>query len=30
MDVDKCRKYILHLGKVLPMVIEKEGDPSGY
>lgn len=30
VDLDKCRKYILHLGKVLPKVVEKEGGPSGY
>ena len=30
VDVDKCRKYILHLRKVLPKVIEREGGPTGY
>ena len=30
VDVDKCRRYILHLRKVLPKVIEQEGGPTGY
>ena len=30
VDTAKCQKYILHLRKVLPMVIENEGDPTGY
>ena len=27
---EKCRKYISHLDKVLPKVIEREGRASGY
>ena len=30
VDVAKCQRYILHLRKVLPRVIEKEGGPTGY
>ena len=30
MDVEKCQKYILHLQKVLPKVIEEAGGPTGY
>ena len=25
-----CRKYINHLHKVIPKVVEVDGDPSGY
>ena len=25
-----CTRYISHLNKVIPKVVEKEGDPSGY
>ena len=28
--VAKCEKYIGHLNKVIPAVIEKEGDATGY
>jgi hypothetical protein len=27
---EKCRKYISHIHKVMPRVIECEGGPSGY
>jgi len=27
---EKCRKYIRHLQKVIPKVIELEGDATGY
>lgn len=27
---EKCRKYIRHLDKVIPKVIELEGDATGY
>ena len=30
VDVKKCQKYIGHLRKVLPKVIEVEGGPTGY
>ena len=30
VDVAKCRKYIRHLRKVLPKVIECNGGPTGY
>ena len=30
VDVTKCRKYIGHLRKVIPRVIELQGDASGY
>ena len=30
VDVDKCNKYINHLNKVIPKVIELEGDATGY
>ena len=30
VDIAKCCKYINHLSKVLPKVIECEGGPSGY
>lgn len=30
VDVLKCRKYIRHLRKVLPRVIELKGDATGY
>ena len=30
VDVAKCRKYIRHLRKVLPRVIECNGGPTGY
>lgn len=30
VDVHKCAKYIKHLKKVLPKVIELEGDATGY
>ena len=30
VDVAKCRKYICHLRKVLPKVIELHGGPTGY
>ena len=30
VDVDKCRKYIGHLKKVVPKVIELNGGPTGY
>lgn len=26
----KCAKYIQHMQKVIPVVIEKQGGPSGY
>ena len=29
-DVHKCCRYIDHLKKVLPKVIEKQGDATGY
>ena len=30
VTVEKCRKYIKHLKKVLPKVIERGGGPTGY
>ena len=30
VDFIKCKKYIRHLDKVLPKVIELEGDATGY
>ena len=30
VDVGKCQRYILHLRKVLPRVIEREGGPTGF
>ena len=30
VDLEKCRKYIKHLRKVIPKVIEKCGDATGY
>lgn len=30
VDVCKCKKYIGHLRKVIPVVIEKNGDATGY
>ena len=30
MDVAKCRKYIGHLQKVIPAVIEQEGNATGF
>ena len=30
VTVDKCEKYIGHLNKVIPAVIEKEGNATGY
>jgi transposase len=30
VDIDKCRKYIGHLNKVIPAVIEQEGNASGF
>lgn len=30
VDFIKCRKYIRHLDKVIPKVIELEGDATGY
>ena len=30
VDGEKCRKYIRHLQKVVPKVIELEGAPTGY
>ena len=30
VDVPKCRKYIYHLKKVLPKVIELQGAATGY
>ena len=30
VTVEKCRKYIGHLDKVIPAVIECKGGPSGY
>lgn len=30
VDVAKCRKYIRHLRKVVPRVIEMAGGPTGY
>ena len=30
VDIDKCRKYIRHLRKVIPKVIELQGAATGY
>ena len=30
VDVQKCQKYIRHLRKVVPRVIELNGDATGY
>ena len=30
VDVGKCRRYILHLRKVIPRMIECNGDATGY
>ena len=30
VDSDKCRKYIRHLRKVIPAVINLNGEPSGF
>ena len=30
VDVDKCTRYIRHLRKVIPKVIEVHGEPTGY
>ena len=30
VDVAKCTKYIRHLKKVVPKVIELSGEPTGY
>ena len=30
VDVIKCRKYIQHIFKVIPKVIELNGEPTGY
>jgi hypothetical protein len=30
VDVAKCRKYIGHLQKVIPAVIEQEGNATGF
>ena len=30
VDVRKCHRYIGHLNKVLPKIIEKSGDATGY
>ena len=30
VDIEKCSRYINHLHKVIPAVIEKEGHASGY
>ena len=30
VDVEKCQRYISHLRKVVPRVIEVEGEPTGY
>lgn len=30
LDVDKCRRYINHIHKVMPVVVEKNGDVSGF
>ena len=30
VDVPKCKKYISHLKKVIPKVIEENGEPTGY
>ena len=30
VDIDKCKRYIRHLRKVIPRVIELNGDATGY
>ena len=30
VGVEKCTRYIRHLWKVFPCVIEEEGGPTGY
>ena len=30
MDINKCKKYIGHLRKVVPQIIELGGDATGY
>ena len=30
VDIDKCRKFIRHLRKVIPKVIELKGAATGY
>lgn len=30
VTVEKCQKYIYHIKKVIPMVIEEQGDATGY
>ena len=30
VDINKCRKYIKHLKKVVPKVIEVQGGPTAY
>ena len=30
VTVEKCRRYISHLKKVIPRIIELEGDATGY
>lgn len=30
VNVEKCTRYIRHLRKVLPAVIEMNGEPTGY
>ena len=30
VDTAKCRRYIRHLRKVVPRVIEEKGGPTGY
>ena len=30
VDIAKCKKYIGHLRKVVPKVIEMDGGPTGY
>jgi len=30
VDVEKCRRYIRHLKKVLPKMVEVNGDATGY
>ena len=30
VDIHKCRRYIGHLRKVLPKMIEVHGDATGY
>ena len=30
VDVQKCRQYISHLRKVLPRIVELDGDATGF